>query len=508
MSKTRDRRGRRGSDRGGRGTTGHVGTARRLALDLVVVAGAGAVIVAISLWFENRIPTGDVMWVMALFTVAIGSSAALLGVLLAWLVADQRIGWLSVALACYCLLGLPASALGARDVIPAPVAHAVTVLAHGAIAVLLLLALTVPPALYRWRARDAALGAVTLAVLGGLVALALPGVVAAVDTPLRLVVASVWAALAAAIAARAARRGTWGLGRLGAGFVLLGIVQTARLGFPALQADAGLILSNLRLLGVALAFWGVVELAWRALADLGTVAAEQEEELRLAELQLARAAERDHELRNGLAGLVGVTTVLNGARPDAKRLTSVVASELTRLNHLLDARADPVHGPRSAYAVGPVLSGLVTLRSSSGMDLTVDAVPDLYALGSSRTLAQVVTNLLANAARHAPGSPVRMTARRQEGRIVVEVRDSGPGITPGREEVVFTSGERDPDAGGRGLGLAVCRRQHAVEDATITIRPADPARPGCCVVIELPACPLAIQETARFPRDRAGQTPP
>jgi two-component system OmpR family sensor kinase len=205
--------------------------------------------------------------------------------------------------------------------------------------------------------------------------------------------------------------------------------------------------------------------------------------------RLARTAERDHELRNGLAGLAGATSLVAGSCSDPERLGTVVASELSRLDVLLQA---PVVGappatPATAFAVAPVLRGLVTLRASSGMDVRLEVEPDLRALGSSVTLAQVVTNLLANAERHAPGSPVYITAARRGHRVTVRVRDFGPGLPPGVEDAVFGYGVRDQTRGGDGLGLHVCHRLLTTEDGTITAHSPGPGEPGCLVVVELPA---------------------
>jgi two-component system OmpR family sensor kinase len=144
-------------------------------------------------------------------------------------------------------------------------------------------------------------------------------------------------------------------------------------------------------------------------------------------------------------------------------------------------------GARSAYPVAPTLDGLVMLRRSIGMDVRADVEPCLRAVGSPSTLAQVVTNLLANAERHAPGSPVRIAAARRDDRVEIRVRDFGPGVRPGRERAVLEPGTRDERAGGLGLGLNVCRTLLAAEDATIEILPADARSPGCLVVVGLPA---------------------
>ena len=165
-----------------------------------------------------------------------------------------------------------------------------------------------------------------------------------------------------------------------------------------------------------------------------------------------------------------------------------MASELSRLDDLLQAAVAVPHEPLAApYEVEPVLDGLVALRRASGLDIDLAVEPGLRAIGSPATLAQVVTNLIGNAERHAPGSPVRITAVGRIQRITVEVRDFGPGIAPGREDVVFERGVRDRLRGGRGLGLHVCRRMLVAENGSIAFRPRELTTPGCAVLLELPS---------------------
>ena len=147
------------------------------------------------------------------------------------------------------------------------------------------------------------------------------------------------------------------------------------------------------------------------------------------------------------------------------------------------------------YAVAPVLSGLVALRRSCGMDISLYMDPGLRVAGSPATLAQVITNLVANAARHAPESPVWISATRQSGRVIIRVRDCGPGVPRGRECAAFSRGVRDRGHGGLGLGLAICRDLLSAENGSITILPVDPERLGCDAIVELPAQrPLYVYE--------------
>jgi signal transduction histidine kinase len=121
------------------------------------------------------------------------------------------------------------------------------------------------------------------------------------------------------------------------------------------------------------------------------------------------------------------------------------------------------------------------------MDVRLDVEPGLCAQGSSKTLAEVITNLLDNAAHHAPGSPVRIVALQESGHVVVRVRDFGPGVPAGQEAAVFDRGGRDRWLAGSGLGLRICRDLLAADGGIISISPSTPDCPGCTVVMRLPS---------------------
>jgi two-component system, OmpR family, sensor kinase len=471
---------------------------RHVVRDLTLVAAVLAFLVTICRPLDSRLLFSDETVVMALFAAMGGVAAALLAVLVARLSDDPEPRWLSMALGCYSLAAIPTATIGALDIgAPIPAIGAVRLLIHCMIVALLMVALLKPPAPTGWRALSA-LAAGAGAVAGaGVLGFALPVTTYAVISyqPLQLGVALLGAILALAIAVCAARREAWALWYIALGFVVIGLAHTGRVSATVSPiADLGLGFSTIRLGGVALALWGTLCLAREAMARLDDEQATHEEELRLAEIRLARTAERDHELRNGLAGLAGATTFLRGDRPDVAIMCDVVAAELSRLDDLLRAPIGARRPTRtSTYAVGPVLSGLVALRRSSGMDLDVEADPGLCAVGSSAALAQVITNLIDNAARHAPGSPVRITATSRERRVVIRVRDFGPGVPTGQERAVFEPGVRDDGPDGLGLGLHICRRLLAAENGSIFIRPTDPERPGCAVMVELTAAPGTVR---------------
>jgi two-component system OmpR family sensor kinase len=127
------------------------------------------------------------------------------------------------------------------------------------------------------------------------------------------------------------------------------------------------------------------------------------------------------------------------------------------------------------------------------MEIRLDADPGLWAKGVPDTLAQVTTNVVANCARHAAGSPVRVQAFRCGASVRVRISDCGPGLGSGTENVVFDRRVRDRAAGGDGLGLYICRKLLAADGGTIRMLPAQPGRPGCTVVVELPAGGMVLR---------------
>ena len=92
----------------------------------------------------------------------------------------------------------------------------------------------------------------------------------------------------------------------------------------------------------------------------------------------------------------------------------------------------------------------------------IDLPPDLPRVMADRQrLVQVLNNLLANAARHAPDSaPIRIAAEREGLDVAVSVADEGRGIAPDQLGQLFrkytTAGDRKGGLGS-GLGLAICK---------------------------------------------------
>ncbi|MCC6473136.1 MAG: HAMP domain-containing histidine kinase [Burkholderiales bacterium] len=107
-------------------------------------------------------------------------------------------------------------------------------------------------------------------------------------------------------------------------------------------------------------------------------------------------------------------------------------------------------------------------------------------------LRAIVDNLVSNAIKHSPdGGVIALELRRTGADVVMEVRDSGPGVPPDLRERVFDwffSGRQgEATVRGTGLGLAIVREFVHAHRGTIEVMDNSPS--GACFRVSLPADP-------------------
>jgi two-component system sensor histidine kinase KdpD len=186
-----------------------------------------------------------------------------------------------------------------------------------------------------------------------------------------------------------------------------------------------------------------------------------------------------HELRSPITTIHLGTKVLLGAGPDIPgpvrdEVVEAVEEEAERLYRLVEnllavARHE---GGANPLALRPLLlqHWLVRViegevRADRGLRVRAAVPADLPpVLADDGALAQVIRNLLLNAARYAAdGMPVEVVARRPDPRTLeIDVLDRGPGFSARERDLLFEPFYRTPSAAalgsGAGLGLTAARR--------------------------------------------------
>jgi two-component system sensor histidine kinase KdpD len=183
-----------------------------------------------------------------------------------------------------------------------------------------------------------------------------------------------------------------------------------------------------------------------------------------------------HDLRTPLASIIASAGSLRQADvqwTDAERETFAAdieeqAARLSRIvTNLLDLsrmESGTLRPERGWYDLSALVDDVVgRLRSLASTHRVHVAVPDdLPPVPLDYIeIDQVLTNLLENAVRHTPpGTDIEIAARVEDGAVVVEVGDNGPGIAAESLSGVFAPFVRLSASDGKsglGLGLAVAR---------------------------------------------------
>jgi two-component system phosphate regulon sensor histidine kinase PhoR len=120
--------------------------------------------------------------------------------------------------------------------------------------------------------------------------------------------------------------------------------------------------------------------------------------------------------------------------------------------------------PVDVHAVASAAFETVAIAAKTrGTRLRNEVPESLCARADRRALDQVIVNLLENAVKYAgPNALVRVSARTETGRVLVEVKDNGPGLEAKHLPRIFerfyrVDAARSREAGGTGLGLAIVK---------------------------------------------------
>ncbi len=225
---------------------------------------------------------------------------------------------------------------------------------------------------------------------------------------------------------------------------------------------------------------------------------------RLDRMRRDFVANVSHELRTPLTSLRGYAeTLLAGGLDDAEnreRFVTVIRDQAVRLQAMTEDLLSLAALERPDATLEcqdfDVRALLVSVAAASrdeaarrGLVLRVEPGDPLHVTAERARVEQAVTNLADNAIKYSERGTVTLRAAARDGRVWIEVEDTGPGIAPEHHARLFERFYRvDParsrDRGGTGLGLAIVKHIAELHGGEVSLT-SEPGR-GSVFRIALP----------------------
>lgn len=210
-------------------------------------------------------------------------------------------------------------------------------------------------------------------------------------------------------------------------------------------------------------------------------------------------ADVGHELKAPLSIMLALCarleerdTLTSEDAQDVARIRANAYSMLRRVQDLmLVARLENADRQLEAAVVDVAgivrrcVEGFAELATQRDLDLRLGVPDRLPAVADEEKLVSVVSNLMANAIRHAPaGGVVRCSLSTAPGRLILQVADDGPGVAPEHRATIFERYRRGARSAGTGLGLAIVGEIAQLHGGAVAV--GDAPEGGALFTVELP----------------------
>lgn len=251
-----------------------------------------------------------------------------------------------------------------------------------------------------------------------------------------------------------------------------------------------------------------------ALQHSRMVLAEQAEKLRDVDRRKDQfLATLAHELRNPLAPIVTGLEVIKGSgykKAVVEKVSGIITRQMSQMVHLIDDLLDisrvntgKITLKRSEVLLTEVISNAIEATEplmqqfEHRLDVKVPSEEIRIVVDCAR-VAQVMSNLLSNAAKYTPpGGKIALEAGTRGNGVWIRVKDNGKGIDPADQAKIFDLFQQTDhgNSEGLGIGLTLVRSLVELHGGTITVSSQGRAR-GSVFEVELPDCRVVDSKAA------------
>ncbi len=206
-------------------------------------------------------------------------------------------------------------------------------------------------------------------------------------------------------------------------------------------------------------------------------------------LKSAFLANMSHEIRTPLNAIVGFSSLMQSeelSQEERAEYCDIVVNNsemlLTLLNDILDISSLECGKIRFNYASEEIVQicqhALMTTAHTrqEGVEGRFECAVDSFMLTTdAHRLSQILINLLTNAGKFTSEGSITLSVEidKEHGEVLFSVTDTGPGIPPDKQEMVFNRFEKleGNKKKGTGLGLAICRQIAVIIGGRIWVDP-------------------------------------
>lgn len=180
--------------------------------------------------------------------------------------------------------------------------------------------------------------------------------------------------------------------------------------------------------------------------------------------------------------LLHQTELLNRLVGELRELSLAEAHQLPLKRHIIDL----------SELLQRIADTFQTAATQQAVELIVDTPPIIMVWVDDGRIRQVINNLMDNALKHTPAQgEIRLTLTEELGNVLIQVKDTGSGISPEHLPYVFerfyrADKSRSRETGGTGLGLAIAKAIIELHNGQITVESTGIAGEGTTFTLRFP----------------------